>query len=354
MLRNAVTRILALTLPPRRRRSSRRDTGRPPVEHSGEGPDSALSGSTTAALRAGRRLPVPRDLLPVLRRRLWAIAIAAPRRQERVIAGPHRLETNLALPPKEVGTARLERGAGLPRVGPRRSDFSGPDFRFLTARARAALAEKPLPPVGGCAIRALGRLAPRHWCRGPIRAQEDSPSSRHAPQVHSHLARRAARFRRAADCAVRARRVRLPPAHAALHRTGSGRLVTGFRAGLPVSCADRVRAALRLGLHCAAHPAQCPICLAPYRVRLVLRADLRADCVDRVGPDCRVTRPGRGPGPTGQRPARRGDLRVHAAARAAWEPHPAWMERAGSATGQWGVPCQTLPAHSNLPVGFVL
>src|SRR5258708_10067585 len=37
------------------------------------------------------------------------------------------------------------------------------------------------------------------------------------------------------------------------------------------------------------------------------RADLRADCVDRAGLDCRVTRPRQGPDPVGQLPARRGE-----------------------------------------------
>jgi hypothetical protein len=288
-----------------------------------------------------------------VQRQSWAIVVAAPPRQGRAIAAPQGLGMDRAPPPKDAGTARPERGAGLPRARPRGSDFSGSEFRFLTVHGRAALAEKPLPPAGGCAIRALGRSAPPHWCWGPIRAQEDSPSSHHAPRVHSHLARHAARFRRAADCAARARRVRRPAARVALPRTRLGRLVKGLQAGLPASCADLARAALRArppGLHCVAYPARHPLC----RARLVLRADLRADCVDRAGPDYRVTRPGQGPDPVGQRPARRGDLRVPAAARAALEPRPAWMERAGSAIAQWEVPCQTSPAHSNLPVGFVL
>src|SRR5258707_6239411 len=69
-----------------------------------------------------------------------------------------------APPPKDAGTARPERGAGLPRARPRDSDFSGPDFRFLTVRGRAALAEELLPPAVDCATRARGRLAPRHRC----------------------------------------------------------------------------------------------------------------------------------------------------------------------------------------------
>src|SRR5258708_39729046 len=144
-----------------------------------------------------------------------------------------------------------------------------------------------------------------------------------------------------------------PVEHAALQWTGPERLVGGRQAGFPASCADLAPAALRAhppDLHCAVHPARRPL-WAPYRARLVLPADPHADCVDRAGPDCHVTQ---GPDPVGQRPARWGDLRVPPAARAALEPRPAWMERAGSATGQWGVPWQTSPVHSNLPVGFVL
>src|SRR6266481_5108412 len=182
----------------------------------------------------------------------------------RAIAAPQGLGMDRAPPPKDAGTARPELGAGLPRARPRDSDFSGPDFRFLTVRGRAALAEELLPPAVDCATRARGRLAPRHRCWE----------------------------RRPAD-------------HAALHRTGPERLVRG-QARLPASFADCVRAALRAhppGLHYAAYPAQRRSCLARHRARLVLRADLgadlRADCVDRAGPDCPVTRPGQGPGPVG-------------------------------------------------------
>src|SRR5262249_37278295 len=124
------------------------------------------SGLTTAALRAGCRLPVPSDLLPEPRRWLRAIVVAAPRRQGRAIAEPQHLETNRAPPPKAVGAARKDRGAALPRVGPRGPDFSDSDFRFLSVRGHAALAAKPLPPAGGCATRAHRRarcLAPPHW-----------------------------------------------------------------------------------------------------------------------------------------------------------------------------------------------
>jgi len=168
------------------------------VQVAGERLDQRAAGRTTAALRAGRRLRARRDLLPALRRWLWAIAVAAPRRQGRAIAGPLRreMEMNHAPAPTEVGTARLEQAAGLPRVGPRGSDFS--DFRLRTVRGRAALAEKALPPAAGCATRAhrrgRGCLAPRHWCWG--------------------------RERRLVD-------------HAALRPTSPGRLARGLQARLP-------------------------------------------------------------------------------------------------------------------------
>src|SRR5258708_6823900 len=153
MLRNAVTRILALTPRPLSAAAMRS----PLVEHGSERLDS--SGSTTAVLHAGRHPPGSRDLLPALRRRLWAIAVAAPQRQERAVARPQRPETDhLAPPPKDVEPARLEPGAGLPLVGSLGgSDFADPDFRFLPVRGRAAPAEKPLPPAGGCATRAHRR-----------------------------------------------------------------------------------------------------------------------------------------------------------------------------------------------------
>ena len=98
MRRNAATRILAFTLPPPFLAVfSRRNAARPSW-NTGVSASIARSGSTTAALRAGRRLPVPRDLLPALRRWLSAIAVAAPRQQTRAIAGPQRLETNRAVP----------------------------------------------------------------------------------------------------------------------------------------------------------------------------------------------------------------------------------------------------------------
>src|SRR5258707_12510702 len=152
-----------------------------------------------------------------------------------------------APPPKDAGTARPERGAGLPRARPRGSDFSGSDFRFLTVRGRAGLAEELLPPAVDCATRARGRLAPRHWCW-------EHP----------------------------------PVEHAALQWTGPERLVGGRQAGFPASCADLAPAALRAhppDLHCAVHPARRPL-WAPYRARLGLPADPHADCVDRPGPDC--------------------------------------------------------------------
>jgi hypothetical protein len=65
------------------------------------------------ALTAGRRLPVPRDLLPALLQWLRAIAVVAPWRQECAIAGPQSLETNRALPAKGRwdGAAGAERWA---------------------------------------------------------------------------------------------------------------------------------------------------------------------------------------------------------------------------------------------------
>jgi hypothetical protein len=62
------------------------------------------------ALTAGRRLPVPRDLLPALLQWSRAIAVVAPWRQECAIAAPQSLETNRALPPKD-GAAGAERWA---------------------------------------------------------------------------------------------------------------------------------------------------------------------------------------------------------------------------------------------------
>ena len=222
---------------------------------------------STIVPRAGYRLPGACDLLPAaLRRWSQALLVVAPQLlQGRAIVGSQGLETNRAPPRKDAGTAWPERAAGLPRVRRRRSsDSSGFDFRSPTVRGRAALEEEPLPPAGGCA--AHGRLALRHWCWGPIRAQEDSRLSRpahHAPQTHFHPDHRAARVRRAAHCAVRGRRVRLPMEHAALHRMCSGRLVRGLQAGLLSRCADHVRAAAHralrvhpLGFHCAVNPAQ--------------------------------------------------------------------------------------------------
>jgi hypothetical protein len=233
----------------------------PLVEHGSERLNS--SGLTTAPLHAGRHLPGSRDLLPALRRRLWAIVVAAPQRQERAITGPQRLETDLAPPPKDVETARLELGAGLPRVGPGGSDFLDSDFRFLTVRGCAALAEAPLPPVGGCATRprrrAGGCLATRHWCWGQARRPVD---------------------------------------HAAFLRMCLGCSVKVLQARLPSSRADPARAALRanlLGLHCAVQAGRHPL-WAKCRAHLVPLADPRADCVGRAGPDCCATRPGQDPG----------------------------------------------------------
>src|SRR5258708_30516398 len=212
------------------------------------------SGSIPAALRAGRRSPVARDL-PAGQRRSWAIVVAAPPQQGRAIAAPQDLEMGRAPLPKDAGAAGAERGAGLPLAPPRGSDFSDSDFRFLTVRGRAALAEKPLPQLGGCATRARGCLAPRRWCWG---------------------------------------RARQPVDHAALPRTGPGRLVKGLQARLPLSRADHARAALRahlLGLHCAVHPARRPLSV-PYQPRLALPAGPRPDWVGRAGLDCCATRPG--------------------------------------------------------------
>jgi hypothetical protein len=197
----------------------------PPFEHWSELLDSAQSMSTSAAPHAGRRLRVLRDLLLALRRWLWALGVAVPPRQGHAIAGRQRLETERALPLKDAGTGRWELGAGLPHARRRGSDFSGSDFRSLTVRGRAALAEELLPVAGGCATRAhrhaRGCLAPRHlcWDRAPHR----------------------------------------PADHAALPRTCAGRLAKWLQARLPSSRADPGRAARRanlLGLHCAVHPAQ--------------------------------------------------------------------------------------------------
>src|SRR5215470_2146565 len=85
-----------------------------------------VSGAITAALRAGYRLPVTRDLLPALLRLLRAVAVAAPRRPEGAIAEPQRRETDRALPLQDAGTARRERDAAPSRARRRRgSDFSG-------------------------------------------------------------------------------------------------------------------------------------------------------------------------------------------------------------------------------------
>src|SRR5260370_29719525 len=118
---------------------------------------------------------MPRDLLPVLLRLLRAIAVAAPRRQDRAIAELERRETDRALPLKDAGTERQEQDAALPgaRPHPRGSDFSGSDFRFPIVHGRVALAEEPLPAARGCATRARRRapgcLAPRHSCWGRAR-----------------------------------------------------------------------------------------------------------------------------------------------------------------------------------------
>src|SRR5262249_23257919 len=118
------------------------------------------------------RLPVARDLRRALLRLSRAIVVVAPRRQDRAIAEPQRRETDRALPLKDAGMARREHYPALPhaRPPPRRSDFSGSDFRFLIVRGRVALAEEPLPAARGCATRARRRargcLAPRHWCWG--------------------------------------------------------------------------------------------------------------------------------------------------------------------------------------------
>jgi hypothetical protein len=188
-----------------------------------------MCGSTTAALPAGyRRLPVPRDLLPAVLPLLKAIVVAAPQRQGLAIAEPQRLETDRALPLKDVGTARRERDAAPPRARPRLrgSDFSGSDFRFLIVRHRVALAEEPPPAARGCATRARRRargcLVPRHSCWG---------------------------------------RVRQPVDHAALPRTYAGRFAKGLRVRLPSSRADPAQAALPahlLGLHCAVDPMRHP------------------------------------------------------------------------------------------------
>lgn len=149
------------------------------VEHSSERPI-ACSAWATAALRAGYRLLVLRGLRAALRQWLRAVAVSAPRRQEHAIAEPQCLEASLVLPPTEPETALLERDAVRPRVGPRASDFSDPDFRSLTARRRAVPAAQPLLPAGGCATRVRGCLGatplvlgPGAPARGPRRPSPD-------------------------------------------------------------------------------------------------------------------------------------------------------------------------------------
>ena len=115
---NAATRILAFTLPPLLAVFSRRNAARPSW-NTGVSASTARSGSITAALRAGRRLPVACDL-PVGQRRSWAIVVADPPRQGRAIAAPQDPEMDRAPVPKDAGTARPERGAGLPRARPPR------------------------------------------------------------------------------------------------------------------------------------------------------------------------------------------------------------------------------------------
>src|SRR5258708_35156798 len=117
---------------------------RPSRSSTGVSAWTARSGSITAALRAGRRSPVARDL-PAGQRRSWAIVVAAPPQQGRAIAAPQDLEMGRAPLPKDAGTARPERGAGLPLAHPRGSDFSDSDFRFLTVPGPAALPAKPAP-----------------------------------------------------------------------------------------------------------------------------------------------------------------------------------------------------------------
>jgi hypothetical protein len=328
----------------------------------------------TAALPAGHRLRVARDLLPALRRLLRAIAVAAPRRQERAIAEPQRRETDRAPPLTDAGTARREQDAAQPRarLRPRGPDFSGSGFRFLIVRGRAVLAEGPRPAECGCATRARrharGCLAPHHWCwdsaaRPPPADHAALPRARAGRLVVGLQARPPSSL---ADPALAG--LRLAPHHscwdwvrhrladhAALPRACAGRSAKGPQARPPSSLADPALAGLRahlLGLHCAVHPARRPL-WAKYRAHLVRRADLRAGCVGRAGPDCRATLPVRGPDRLVQRLARQGGPRVLAAARAAREPRLAWARRAGWSAGRCEVLCQA-SVHSNLPVGFVL